>query len=167
MSETENEQKYDPVVNFDNAFAKGERVNAVNSQSSTTGYELAYLISPEIAEEKLDLETDGLKRIISENSGEAIKSEIPKKRWLAYAIKKQSQAYFGFIYFNADKENIDGIKKGLSFNKNILRFLIVSEDKESSKQAVKSEPNATSVKLSNESVPVQSFDKKLENILNG
>ena len=76
---------------------------------------MAYLLNPEIAEEKLDLETAEIKRIISENGGEAIESEAPKKRWLAYPVKKQGQAYFGVIYFNTDKENIDKIKKNNFF----------------------------------------------------
>jgi len=34
-------------------------------------YELSYLLAPEVAEEKLDLETTELLKIISENGGKA------------------------------------------------------------------------------------------------
>ncbi len=125
-------------------------------------YELAYLLSPEIAEEKIELETAELKKIISENGGEAIELEIPKKRWLAYHVKKQSQAYFGVIYFNMDKENLSGIKKNLLFNEKILRFLIVNKSFKKPKPIIEAP-----VKLSDETTPVQSFDRKLDSILRG
>ncbi len=142
----------------------------MNEAENKQKYELAYLLNPGIAEEKLDLETAELKKIISENSGELTESVTPKKRLLAYPVKKLNQAYFGVIYFNANKENLDRIKKELSFNKNVLRLLIISEDKALNKQAVKSEPSAAPMKTMEEKTPesiTPSFDKKLESILNG
>ncbi|MDO8575016.1 MAG: 30S ribosomal protein S6 [bacterium] len=126
-------------------------------------YELAYLLAPDIAEENLNLETAELKRIISENSGEAIESEVPKKRWLAYPVKKQGQAYFGVIYFNMDKENLSEIKKNLLFNEKILRFLIVNKSLKKPKPVI-----AASLKAIDEKTPeatAPSFDQKLESIL--
>ena len=123
-------------------------------------YELAYLLAPDVAEEKLDSETADLLKIISENGGKAIESNTPKKRWLAYPVKKQAQAYFGVIYFNIDKENLSIIKKNLSFNKNVLRFLIVNKSLKKAKPII-----ATPVKLPDETAQVQSFEKKLESIL--
>lgn len=136
----------------------------MNEAENGKEYELAYLLAPDIPEEKLELETAELKRIISENSGEVIESEAPKKRWLAYPIKKQGQASFGVIYFNADKENIDGIKKNLSFYKNVLRFLILN------KPFIKSKPGAESLRPATEKAPesaMPSFEQKLESILKG
>lgn len=128
-----------------------------------TEYEMAYLLSSEVAEEKLDLENAELKKIISENGGEAVESEAPKKRWLAYPIKKQSQASFGVIYFNTDKENLDKIKKNLSFYKNLLRFLIVNK-------TIKPKLAALLRQTAAEKTPemtASSFEQKLENILKG
>ena len=127
-------------------------------------YEMAYLLSPEIAEEKLDLEIADIQKIISENGGEVAQSSAPQKRWLAYPVKKQRQASFGVIFFNADKENIIGIKKNLSSSKNVLRFLILNEPLK------KPEPVAVIPKTEAERAPetaAPSFDQKLESILNG
>lgn len=127
-------------------------------------YELSYLLAPDVAEENLNLETAELQKMISENGGETIKSDVPKKRWLASPVKKQAQAYFGVIYFNAGKENIDGIKKDISFNKKVLRFLILNEPLK------KPEPVAAPLQTAAEKTPeasAPSFDQKLESILNG
>ena len=127
-------------------------------------YELSYLLTPDVAEEKLDFETAELLKIISENGGEMIESNIPKKRWLAYPVKKQNQAYFGVIYFNIDKENLGEIKKNLSFNKNVLRFLIVNKSLKKTKPVIAA-PLKTVDKMNPETI-APSFDQKLENILN-
>ncbi len=128
-------------------------------------YELSYLLAPDVAEENLNLETAQIQKIISENGGESAESNTPKKRWLAYPVKKQAQAYFGVIYFNADKENIDEIKKNLSFNKKVLRFLIINEPLKKPEPVI-----ATPLKVQSEKTPeatAPSFDQKLKSILNG
>lgn len=126
---------------------------------------MAYLLNPEVAEEKLDLEIVELKRMILENGGEAIELEAPKKRWLAYPVKKRSQAYFGVVYFHSDKENVEKVKKTIFFNKNVLRFLILGN-------AIKPKPKSIieSRQVVDEKTPemaAPSFEKKLESILNG
>ena len=136
----------------------------MNKTENKPEYELSYLLAPDVAEENLNLETAQLQKIISENSGKITESNTPKKRWLAYPVKKQAQAYFGVIYFNADKENIDKIKKDLYFNKKVLRFLILNEPLK------KPEPAAAPLKAPAEKIPeaaMPSFDQKLESILNG
>lgn len=122
-------------------------------------YEMAYLLAPDILEENIDAETVELKKIISENGGEIVELIFPKKRRLAYSIQKQSQAYFGVVYFNISSDGIDKIKKSLTLNKKIIRYLILNE-------ILRPKPVAAPVKSSEEQMPTQSFEKKLESILN-
>lgn len=122
-------------------------------------YEMAYLLAPDILEENTNSEINELQKIISESGGEIVDSISPKKRRLAYQIRKQNQAYFGVIYFNMDSESIDKIRKSLALNKKLLRYLILNE-------TLKPKIEVAPVKLSDESAPIQSFDKKLESILN-
>lgn len=123
---------------------------------------MAYLLAPDISEENIGAEATEIGRVISENGGEIVGSVSPKKRRIAYQIKKQNQAYFGVFYFNMDSEGIDKIKKTLALNKKLLRYLILNETlKETSKPKIE----VTPIKLSDEPL-IQSFDKKLESILN-
>lgn len=132
------------------------------SELKNKEYEMAYLLAPDISEENVDVETAELKKVISESGGEIVDSIYPKKRRLAYQIKKQNQASFGVFYFNMDREGVDKIKKALALNKKLLRYLILSETlKETPKPKIEVAP----VKLSDEPLN-QSFDKKLESILN-
>ncbi len=140
----------------------------MNELENKKEYEMPYLLSPEIAEDKIDAEIAELKKIIAENSGNTIQAESPEKRRLAYPVKKQSYAYFGVIYFNIDADGLDKIKKSLFLNKKILRFLMLNA---TIKPRPKNE-NPKSEKLnpitvqSETSAPAQSFDQKLEDILN-
>ena len=45
---------------------------------------------------------------------------------LAYPIKKQTVAYFGFVDFMADADKISLFEKSLRFNEKVLRFLIIT-----------------------------------------
>lgn len=49
----------------------------------------------------------------------------PRRKNSDYPIKKETSAYFGTIYFWADKKNIPKIEKAIANLPNILRFLII------------------------------------------
>ena len=129
-------------------------------------YEMAYLLSPEVSEENLDLETTELQKIIRESGGEVIESGNPKKRWLSYEVKKQRQAYFGFILFKIQSEGIGKIKSVLSLHKKIMRFLIVNYSEIELKNVSDANKNID-INSELKSTNGQSFEKKLESILNG
>jgi len=124
-------------------------------------YEMSYLLTPDIPEDKIDSEAIELKNIITENGGDIVQTNPPEKKRLSYPVKKQNQAYFGIVYFNTDKDGLDKIKKNLAFYKKILRFLILSK-------IIKPKPSPITVQLpAITPAPTQSFDQKLESILKG
>lgn len=145
----------------------------MNESEKTKEYEIAYLLSSEISEEKLDLEIAELEKIIKESGGEVVESNMPKKRWLSYEVKKQRQAYFGFIRFKIPTEGVGKIKSVLSLYKKIMRFLIVSPSGVKSKNnrgeisELLTAPIDKQEKQQKELNNGQSFEKKLESILNG
>jgi len=66
--------------------------------------------------------------ILSElhNEHYSILEEGPvKKVKLAYPIKKEEFAYFGYLRFEGEGKGIANLKKKLARNLNILRFLII------------------------------------------
>ena len=124
-------------------------------------YEMSYLLTPDIPEDKIDSEAIELKNIITENGGDIVQTNPPEKKRLSYPVKKQNQAYFGIVYFNTDKDGLDKIKKNLAFYKKILRFLILSK-------IIKPKPSPITVQQPAKTpAPTQSFDQKLESILKG
>ena len=133
----------------------------MNEAENKNEYEMSYLLTPEILEDKTDAEIAELKKIIAENGGDIMQADPPEKKRLAYPVRKQNQAYFGIVYFNTDKDGLDKIKKNLAFYKKILRFLILSKIiKPKPSPIIAQQPAKTSA-------PTQSFDQKLESILKG
>ncbi len=133
----------------------------MNEAENKKEYEMSYLLTPDIPEDKIDSEAIELKNIITENGGDIVQTNPPEKKRLAYPVRKQNQAYFGIVYFNTDKDGLDKIKKALAFYKKILRFLILSKIiKPKRSPIIAQQPAKTSA-------PTQSFDQKLESILKG
>jgi len=128
----------------------------MNEAENKKEYELSYLLTPEVQEDKTEAEIEELKKIIGENGGEITQTNPLEKKQLAYPVKKQNYAYLGVLYFNIDdKDSLAKIKKVLTSNKKVLRFLILNEV---IKQKIE-KPLETSVEK-------PSFDQKLESILN-
>jgi ribosomal protein S6 len=86
---------------------------------------------------------------------------------LAYQIKKYSSAYFGYINFEANPENIKSFSDSLKFKEEVLRFLVivvpavkVSPKREEDKKVSAKEPEESKQALTNEAL-----EEKLKEIL--
>lgn len=96
---------------------------------------------------------------------------------LAYAIKKEMNVYFGFLWFVAEPDAVAKIEEDLRLNKEVLRFLIVTPPtkrtaKEKGPEA-KVRPEKPSSPLpvaaempSSKELTNEDLEKKLEEILN-
>lgn len=67
---------------------------------------------------------------------------------LAYPIKKESFAYFGYLYFSGKPEDIKELKNELSPSSKILRFIIISEPVMMEKNKEQEEQRVISEKIS-------------------
>ena len=144
-------------------------------------YELAYMLSPAVPEESVLAEAARFGTLIEDAHGMVKRAETPKKRRLAYPIKKQANGYFGWTTFSMAPAEITALDKKVKEEKNLLRHLIVEEEIETRTPYVrpmgarrmppgaeKTLPSASSqqpdaapeVKLD-----LEALDKKLEEIL--
>lgn len=99
-------------------------------ETEAKNYEIAYLISPNVSEEQIFGVAGKITSLIQDAQGIANKVEEPKKIKLAYPIKKQRMAYFGWTTFSMLPENLEDFKKKLKFEeKSIMRFLVVFTSK--------------------------------------
>jgi len=131
----------------------------MNEAENKKEYEMSYLLTPNIPEDKVDSEVIELKNIITENGGDITQADSPEKKRLAYPIQKQNQAYFGVVYFNIGKEDFNKIKKTLALYKKVIRYLILNK-------VLKPKSITASAKQSAETpAPTPSFDQKLESLL--
>lgn len=97
-------------------------------------YEVNYLMTPLIPEDKVAEGVAVLRKIIEDNKGFVVGEDQPKMQKLSYAIKKFDNGYYGWFKFSAGAEYVDNIKNGFNGNEKILRALIAEVGKESAAQ---------------------------------
>ncbi len=101
-------------------------------------YELGYLLVPTISPENVPINYGNLKDLIMKEGGEIISDEMPKEIELAYTMSKVIQnirskfnsAYFGWIKFEMNPEQVLELKKKLDLDRILIRFLILKTVRE-------------------------------------
>ena len=88
-------------------------------------YELTYLISSELSEEKAKQLSGEITSLIQEKEGVLVEEKLPFKKKLAYPVQKQPQAYLAVLNFQIAPEKLAGVEKELKEEKRILRYLIL------------------------------------------
>jgi len=135
-------------------------------------YEIAFLVKSEEEQKKLfKILTDFQLTIINEGKLSKIK--------LAYPIKKQNFAYFGYLYFSGAPDVVNNLTKFLNNESSILRFIIISQpviekektlEKDSTTKKTSGKQTAKTTTISKKTVPIETLsnevlEKKLEEIL--
>lgn len=91
-------------------------------------YETGLIIDPQLDEAGFDGEIKKVTDIIESNSGQIEKVDRWGLRRLAYQIKKKSQGFYTFIYYNAPPEVPRMIETMLRIDENCLRFMTIVPD---------------------------------------
>ncbi len=139
-------------------------------------YEIGYLLTPLIAEEKLPEEISVLRNLIENKHGLIIKEEAAKPRRLAYEIKKPNvgsfkNGYFGWIKFMIEPETVDELKKSIDKNSNIIRFVVLDITRDETvrklpaEKIIKRKRPVVREAKPKEEIKTEEIDKKLEEIL--
>ena len=147
--------------------------------SESKNYELAYMLSSSIPDGAVLAASGKLTAAIEEARGMVRRAETPKKRRLAYAIKKETNGYFGWTTFAMARDAVAGLEKKIKENKDVIRHLIVEEEIETRipyvrplgvrRAPVLQKSPAIStvapVQAPEEKLDLEALDKKLEEIL--
>ena len=135
-------------------------------------YEIGYLLTPLISIEKLDDEIAALRKSIEDKSGLITNEGRAKMQKLAYTITKKgmgslNDAYFGWIKFVVDTENVLEINDSFDKNLNIVRFLLIktAEESASKKPAKPKTPKKKPEDIEKEEVQNEEIDKKIEELI--
>lgn len=118
------------------ASAPSTQANDAPSGAVQPIYEIGYHLIPTLTDEGVVAAVAGLHKILGD--AEIIKDQAPVKIPLAYVIERRGQgkrekyaeAYFGFIKFATDKENIGAIEQYLRATHEILRHLLIETVRE-------------------------------------
>lgn len=92
-------------------------------------YEISYLFSADIPEDAVFGEAGKITGFIQDAQGMVGRIEEPRKRKLAYPIRKQGYAYFGCTVFAAAPDKLPAITERMKHEKSIMRYFITEEVK--------------------------------------
>jgi small subunit ribosomal protein S6 len=139
-------------------------------------YEIGYLLSPLVPEEKLDEEISALRKLIEDRKGFIMNEGRLKSRKLAYPINKFETAYFGWMKFLVNPEDVSKVKSSFKNppsaqgggGDKIIRFLITQIIAEKTapiitKKIVKKKKVA--VPKPKPEIKIEEIDKKIEELI--
>ena len=88
-------------------------------------YELVLVISPEVAEEKLDTVIDSVSQFITEKGGTVPDVERWGKRRLAYPIEHFMEGSYVLAHFRLKPASSKELEANLQISEEVLRHLLV------------------------------------------
>lgn len=107
-------------------------------QEGNRVYELGFHFVPTLSEDEVEVQFSHLKSLIEKKGGTFITEETPRMIDLAYEISKTlkaqkklyTSAYFGWVKFEINPEEIVAIEKDVKAFEPILRFILISTVRE-------------------------------------
>lgn len=129
-------------------------------------YEISYLISAKLTEEKAKNLSEKLITSIQEIGGILAEIKNPNKRKLAYPIKKENEGYLTSLNFYLDPESLANLEGKLATDSQILRYIILTKKILKKAEVPKELPKIKKImKPEKEKVELEELEKKLEEIL--
>ena len=106
--------------------------------TTTTVYEVGYILVPSLSEENLGAEITKIKDGIENHKGMFISEGFPSLRTLEYTMEKRveakierySEGYFGWIKFEMDPSETEALQEELRANASIVRFILIKTVRE-------------------------------------
>jgi ribosomal protein S6 len=138
-------------------------------------YELGFLLSPSITEEKLPEGFGALKDAIVGKGAIAISEEFPRLMTLAYTMEKTinnkierfTEGYFGWIKFELPGGEVQGLDAALRLRDDVIRHLLISTVRENTIAAkrgfgVRRRPKSAETKDAAPEMSKEEIDREIE-----
>lgn len=93
-------------------------------------YETLYIVRPNLDEDAVDRTVAGVEEYIKGLGGTVVSTDKKGRRRLAYEVDKMRDGYYVLTVFQSKAESIVQIKRMMTLSEDIIRSLIVIEEKE-------------------------------------
>ena len=136
---------------------------------SSIYYETMYILRPDIAEEEVIKHIEKYNKVLENNGGKVLDSQMRGKRRLAYPIAKHREGIYVQLSHQGDGQHIAKIEKAMRLSEDVIRYLTIKQEgplptpKASNKNA-SSLDNKESSKANSESEPQPKVDKDVEKV---
>jgi len=94
-------------------------------EQKNNNYELSFWFSSRLSEEEIEKKFDNLLKQLEKLGALIIFNQSPQLKQLAYSVKKERNAYFGYIQFELSKDSLVDLEADLRLNDDLIRFMIL------------------------------------------
>lgn len=91
-------------------------------------YEALFIIRPDVKDEDIQTMAKTVEKLITDNGGSIVRSEIWGKRRLAYEVQKHNEGIYVLIRFEAPAAFIGKLENHFRLTEEIIRYLTVHFD---------------------------------------
>jgi ribosomal protein S6 len=148
-------------------------------EQKNNNYELSFWFSSRLEEKAIEQKFDNLLKQLEKSGALIIFSQSPQLKQLAYPIKKERNAYFGYIRFELSRGSLARLEEGLRLNHDFIRFMVLNikpKQEEKIPRSTFSKPVFREVRSKKEErmkeglkegkvISLEELDKKLSEIL--
>ena len=91
-------------------------------------YEALFIVSPVLNDEEIQTAVKGVEKLITDNGGTIVRSEVWGKRRLAYPVKKFTEGVYVLLRFQVKADSVEKLDTHFRLSEIIVRSLIVTFD---------------------------------------
>lgn len=95
-------------------------------EQKNNNYELSFWFSSRLEEKAIEQKFDNLLKQLEKSGALMIFSQSPQLKQLAYPVKKERNAYFGYIQFKLPKDSLARLEEEFRLNDDFIRFMLLS-----------------------------------------
>lgn len=95
-------------------------------EQKNNNYELSFWFSSRLGEKAIEQKFDNLLKQLEKSHALIIFSQSPRLKQLAYPVKKERNAYFGYVQFELSKDSLARLEEGLRLNNDLIRFMVLN-----------------------------------------
>ena len=96
-------------------------------------YEALYIINPELDDSAIQTVVADVEKMIVNNNGSIVRSDVWGKRKLAYTIQKHTDGVYVVLRFLANPDSIKRLEQQLKLTESIIRYMVLYLDEKTLK----------------------------------
>jgi small subunit ribosomal protein S6 len=105
--------------------AKKKQVKKVTEDKRLQDYELVYIVNPDVAEDSLEAQVNGISQFITSRDGVIDSVDKWGKKKLAYPLKHYLEGNYVLTKFRISPARLKEIEANLKISEEVLRHLLV------------------------------------------
>ena len=136
---------------------------------SSIYYETMYILRPDIAEEEVTKHIEKYNKVLEDNGGKVLDSQMRGKRRLAYPIAKHREGIYVQLSHQGDGQHISKIEKAMRLSEDVIRYLTIKQEgplpkPKTSNIIASSSENKDPVKATSENEAKSKAEKDVEKV---